>query len=149
MLRAALLGGGGGGAVAPLAAQLAASVAVPLLRRAFTAGSLPRRSLAAVENLFREMEGRQAGRPELARLKALSIAEPCKAALAGCHNPPAFPASPPQEGAALGERGDCRGGCQSAGWVLQQGLPPWGHHPAALAPACRPRSCLPLLHRGA
>ncbi|PSC71854.1 iron hydrogenase assembly [Micractinium conductrix] len=60
MLRAALLGGGGGGAVAPLAAQLAASVAVPLLRRAFTAGSLPRRSLAAVENLFREMEGRKA-----------------------------------------------------------------------------------------
>lgn len=44
-----------GGAAASRA--LAAAVAVPLLRQ-FSSRTLPRLSLAAVEKLFREMEGR-------------------------------------------------------------------------------------------
>ncbi|KAL4444885.1 hypothetical protein ABPG77_003935 [Micractinium sp. CCAP 211/92] len=46
------------GAVPPLAA--AASVALPALLRRLSTGTLPLRSLAAVEKLFKEMEGRKA-----------------------------------------------------------------------------------------
>ncbi|KAL4448101.1 hypothetical protein ABPG75_005320 [Micractinium tetrahymenae] len=46
------------GAAPPLAA--AAAVALPALLRRLSTGTLPRRSLAAVEKLFKEMEGRKA-----------------------------------------------------------------------------------------
>lgn len=44
------------GAAPPLAA--AAALVLPALLRRLSTGTLPRRSLAAVEKLFKEMEGR-------------------------------------------------------------------------------------------
>lgn len=52
------------GAAPPLLA--AATVALPALLRRLSTGTLPRRSLAAVEKLFKEMEGRQVGCPRAA-----------------------------------------------------------------------------------